>query len=94
MICSSTNLKSGIKNWLNMINPLKISDIGSSLKFCYLAEGKFDIYPRSIPTMEWDTAAGHSILKASGGNIFTTNGLELYYGKNNFKNNNYEHKVR
>ena len=52
MICSSTNLKSGIKNWLNTINPLKISDIGSSLKFCYLAEGKYDIYPRSIPTME------------------------------------------
>ena len=89
MICSSTNLKSGIKNWLNMINPLKISDIGSSLKFCYLAEGKYDIYPRSIPTMEWDTAAGHSILKASGGNIFTTNGLELYYGKNHFKNDNF-----
>ena len=44
MICSSTNLKSGIKNWLNLINPLKISDIGSSLKFCYLAEGKYNIY--------------------------------------------------
>ena len=89
IICSSTNLKSGIKSWLNIIKPLKISDIGSSLKFCYLAEGKYDIYPRSIPTMEWDTAAGHSILKASGGNIFTTCGLELYYGKNNFKNNNF-----
>ncbi len=89
IICSSTNLKSGIKSWLNIIKPLKISDIGSSLKFCYLAEGKYDIYPRSIPTMEWDTAAGHSILKASGGNIFTTSGLELYYGKNNFKNNNF-----
>ena len=89
MICSSTNFKSGFKSWLNIINPLKIIDIGSSLKFCYLAEGKYNIYPRSIPTMEWDTAAGHSILKASGGNIFTTNGLELYYGKNNFKNNSF-----
>ncbi|MDC3096437.1 L-threonylcarbamoyladenylate synthase [Alphaproteobacteria bacterium] len=89
IICSTTNLKSDIKSWLNIIKPLKISDIGSSLKFCYLAEGKYDIYPRSIPTMEWDTAAGHSILKASGGNIFTTSGLELYYGKNNFKNNNF-----
>ncbi len=89
MICSSTNLNSGIKNWLKIIKPLKILDIGSSLKFCYLAEGKYNIYPRSIPTMEWDTAAGHSILKASGGNIFTTNGLELYYGKNNFKNSNF-----
>ena len=39
--------------------------------------------------MEWDTAAGHSILKASGGNIFTTNGLELYYGKNHLKNGNF-----
>ncbi len=89
IICSSTNLQLGIKNWLNIIKPLKISDIGSSLKFCYLAEGKYNIYPRSIPTMEWDTAAGHSILKASGGNIFTTSGLELYYGKNNFKNNKF-----
>ena len=89
LVCSSTNLKSGLKSWLNIIKPLKISDVGSSLKFCYLAEGKYDIYPRSIPTMEWDTAAGHSILKASGGNIFTTSGLELYYGKNNFKNNNF-----
>ena len=59
MICSSTNFKSGFKSWLNIINPLKIIDIGSSLKFCYLAEGKYNIYPRSIPTMEWDTAAGH-----------------------------------
>ena len=89
MICSSTNYKSGLKKWLDTIKPIKIEDIGSSLKFCYMAEGKYNIYPRTIPTMEWDTAAGHSILKASGGNIFTSNGLELFYNKQNFKNQNF-----
>ncbi len=89
MICSSTNFKSGLNSWLKSIKPLEIKDIGSSLKFCYMAEGKYNIYPRTIPTMEWDTAAGHSILKASGGNIFTPNGIELYYNKTNLKNKSF-----
>lgn len=42
---------------------------GSALKFCLLADGKADVYPRFAPTMEWDTAAGHAILKACGRNI-------------------------
>lgn len=45
---------------------LKLVSIGSSLKFCLMAEGKADIYPRFGPTMEWDTAAGHAIARASG----------------------------
>jgi 3'(2'), 5'-bisphosphate nucleotidase len=45
---------------------LKLLSTGSSLKFCLMAEGKADIYPRFGPTMEWDTAAGHAIALASG----------------------------
>ena len=60
---------------------------GSSLKFCLIAEGTADIYPRFGPTMEWDTAAGHAILKASGRNIFHLDQLtELHYNKANLLN--------
>ena len=89
LICSSNNIASGLENWIKLIKPISIKNIGSSLKFCLMAEGKFTIYPRNLPTMEWDTAAGHSILKCAGGNIFTLNGIELYYGKKNFKNKNF-----
>lgn len=55
--------------------------VGSSLKFCLLAEGKADIYPRFGRTMEWDTAAGDAVLRAAGGLTATTNGTPLVYGK-------------
>ena len=54
----------------------------SSLKFCLLAEGKADVYPRSGPTSEWDTAAGQAVLEAAGGRVLTMEGGErLLYGK-------------
>jgi 3'(2'), 5'-bisphosphate nucleotidase len=53
---------------------------GSSLKFCRIAEGKADLYPRFRPTMEWDTAAGHAILCASGGNLTHIDGSDFLYG--------------
>lgn len=54
---------------------------GSSLKFCLLAEGKADIYPRMGRTMEWDTAAGDAVLRAAGGRVETLEGQPLRYGK-------------
>lgn len=57
------------------------TNIGSSLKFCLLAEGKADVYPRFGRTMEWDTAAGDAILRAAGGTTVTMDGLPLTYGK-------------
>ncbi len=54
---------------------------GSSLKFCRLAEGAADIYPRMGRTMEWDTAAGDAILRAAGGRVETLDGRPLVYGK-------------
>lgn len=60
--------------------------IGSSLKFCIVAEGKADIYPRLSPTSEWDTAAGHAVLLGAGGRVDGPNGEPLRYGKPAFLN--------
>ena len=58
----------------------------SALKFCVIARGEADIYPRFGPTCEWDTAAGHAILLAAGGSIETPDGKPLGYGKPDFLN--------
>jgi 3'(2'), 5'-bisphosphate nucleotidase len=60
--------------------------VGSSLKFCILAEGAADIYPRAAPTSEWDTAAGHAVLLAAGGLVDGPDGSPLRYGKPAFLN--------
>ena len=60
--------------------------IGSSLKFCVVAEGRADIYPRLSPTSEWDTAAGHAVLLAAGGRVDGPDGEPLRYGKTAFLN--------
>ena len=60
---------------------------GSSLKFCLVAEGSADIYPRFAPTMEWDTAAGHAICKATGLKVIdNTTRMEMRYNKENLLN--------
>jgi 3'(2'), 5'-bisphosphate nucleotidase len=59
---------------------------GSSVKFCRIAEGVADLYPRLGPTMEWDTAAGHAVLEAAGGSVRTLEGETLAYGKAGFRN--------
>jgi len=56
-------------------------EAGSSLKFCAIAEGKADVYPRFGPTMEWDTAAGDAVLRAAGGVVVDAHGRPLRYGK-------------
>jgi 3'(2'), 5'-bisphosphate nucleotidase len=59
---------------------------GSSLKFCLVAEGKADLYPRFGRTMEWDTAAGHAVLAAAGGRVTTKDGAPFRYRKPGFEN--------
>ncbi|MBK1663395.1 3'(2'),5'-bisphosphate nucleotidase [Rhodospirillum rubrum] len=54
---------------------------GSSLKFCRIAEGIADLYPRLGPTYEWDTCAAHAVLRAAGGGVFTLDGQPLAYAK-------------
>ena len=59
----------------------EIVSVGSSLKFCMIASGEADLYPRFGTTMEWDTAAGDAILRAAGGMTTTLDGAPLTYGK-------------
>ena len=62
------------------------TNAGSSLKFCLLAAGEADIYPRAGQTMEWDTAAGHAVLRAAGGKVTNWDGTPFVYGKPDFRN--------
>jgi 3'(2'), 5'-bisphosphate nucleotidase len=68
-----------------LTNP-QLRSMGSSLKFCLVAEGKADIYLRDLPTMEWDTAAAQCIVEAAGGGVYSLDGVPLRYGKSGLKN--------
>ena len=61
---------------------------GSSLKFCVVAEGEADVYPRFGPTMEWDTAAGDAVLRAAGGAVLDETGAAMRYGKSELQYRN------
>ena len=65
--------------YLERLGPHTLSGIGSSLKFCLLAEGKAELYPRFGPTSEWDTAAGQALLEAAGGHVTRPDGHRLRY---------------
>ncbi|HEX4368059.1 MAG TPA: 3'(2'),5'-bisphosphate nucleotidase CysQ [Rhodopila sp.] len=64
----------------------KVVNFGSSLKFCRVAEGQADLYPRFGRTMEWDTCAPHAVLEAAGGSVETLDGVALRYGKPGWDN--------
>jgi len=64
----------------------EVIGIGSSLKFCLIAAGAADLYPRFGPTMEWDTAAAHAVLAAAGGSVSTIDDAPLLYGKPGLRN--------
>ncbi len=72
--------------YLDRAHVVDLVSIGSSLKFCIIAAGEADLYPRLGPTMEWDTAAGHAVLAAAGGKVVTLDGAPLRYGKPAFRN--------
>jgi 3'(2'), 5'-bisphosphate nucleotidase len=65
--------------FLAQLGEYNLISIGSSLKFCLVAEGKADIYPRLGPTSEWDTAAAQCIVEEAGGQVIATNGARLTY---------------
>ena len=75
-----------LKGFLSDYNVKSIINAGSSLKFCRLAKGEADIYPRLGYTSEWDTAAGHAVLIGAGGRMEMVDGKEFLYKKKNFKN--------
>lgn len=70
-----------LDQWLAALDAPVIDNAGSSLKFCRVAEGVADFYPRFGPTCEWDTAAAHGVLLAAGGSVDTFDGTPLPYGK-------------
>ena len=80
-VASRSHLNARTENWLKARSVKRVVRAGSALKFCVLAMGEADLYPRLGRTMEWDTAAGHAILLAAGGSVRTFDGADLGYGK-------------
>lgn len=69
------------ERFLATVDGVQQESIGSSLKFCRIAAGRADLYPRFGPTMEWDIAAGHAVLQAAGGGVTAPDGSPIRYGK-------------
>jgi 3'(2'), 5'-bisphosphate nucleotidase len=68
-----------LDQYLPRLEPYQLIAVGSSLKFCLVAEGSADFYPRFGPTSEWDTAAAHAVVEAAGGSVIRTDGTPLRY---------------
>ena len=68
-----------LATWLAPLGAIEARDVGSSLKFCLVAEGAVDVYPRLGPTCIWDTAAGHALVVAAGGRVCQMDGAPLRY---------------
>ena len=80
VIGSRSHAGKDFRHWVeNKFSNFELITIGSSLKFCILAEGKADIYPRLGPTSEWDIAAGHIILEEAGGKLKTIDNKDISY---------------
>ncbi|WP_457660501.1 3'(2'),5'-bisphosphate nucleotidase CysQ [Sinorhizobium medicae] len=80
-VASRSHNSSETEAFLTGHGVMNYASVGSSLKFCLLAEGKADVYPRFGRTMEWDTAAGDAVLRAAGGSVVRLDGSRLLYGK-------------
>jgi 3'(2'), 5'-bisphosphate nucleotidase len=81
-VASRSHLDAATERFLRERGVKSLRAAGSSLKFCFVACGEADVYPRLAPTKEWDTAAGHAILRAAGGCVVGLDGSPLRYGKN------------
>lgn len=81
IVASRSHLNAETEGFIRKLGAAEIVSIGSSLKFCLLASGEADLYPRFGPTMEWDTAAGDAVLRAAGGLTMAPGGGPLVYGK-------------
>lgn len=79
VVGSRSHLSAATADYLARLGPHVLTGVGSSLKFCLLAEGKADLYPRFGPTSEWDTAAGQALLEAAGGHVTRLDGHRLRY---------------
>jgi 3'(2'), 5'-bisphosphate nucleotidase len=81
IIATRSHMTPETQAWLSERPDAELQTVGSSLKFCKVAAGEADLYPRFGTTMEWDTAAGDAILRAAGGSTQTQDGKPLRYGK-------------
>ena len=85
-VASRSHSDAATEAFLDKAGVIERISAGSSLKFCLVAEGKADLYPRFGPTMEWDVAAGHAVLLAAGGHVTTLDGEPFLYRKPDFRN--------
>jgi len=81
VVASRSHRDSLTENWIRNCDTGRLVFAGSSLKFCVIAAGEADVYPRFGRTMEWDTAAGHAVLLAAGGKVLIEGKTPLTYGK-------------
>lgn len=86
VVVSHSHLDAETAAWVDALGETQLEPAGSSLKFCRLAEGSADVYPRYGRTCEWDTAAGHAVLLAAGGAMRDRDGHEFGYGKADYYN--------
>lgn len=87
VVASKSHRDQATDDYINKYNVKDMKSAGSSLKFCLVATGEADIYPRVGRTMEWDTAAGHAVLLGAGGNVVRFDDhTPLTYGKEDFAN--------
>jgi 3'(2'), 5'-bisphosphate nucleotidase len=88
ILVSKSHMDDASKSFIDKLRSSKIMYMGSSIKICLIAEGFADIYVRFFPTYEWDTAAAHAILLASGGDIHHEDYTNLCYNKPKYLNSN------
>jgi 3'(2'), 5'-bisphosphate nucleotidase len=81
VVASKSHLNAETREFIARFTNTDLVQAGSSLKFCRVAEGNADIYPRLAPTCEWDTAAAQAVLEGAGGHVFDVHGSPLRYGK-------------
>jgi 3'(2'), 5'-bisphosphate nucleotidase len=86
VVTSRSHLDAETRAYVARVDGADVKPSGSSLKFCMLADGEADIYPRFGPTSEWDTAAAHAVLLAAGGAMFAADGQAFRYGKPDYIN--------
>ncbi|RMJ03947.1 3'(2'),5'-bisphosphate nucleotidase CysQ [Marinobacter litoralis] len=86
VVASKNHLNDDTRAFIETLGDHETLQAGSSLKFCRIAEGHADIYPRMGLTCEWDTAAAHAVLSAAGGKVQTLHNTPLQYGKEDILN--------
>ena len=81
VVASRSHLNETTQSLIDRLGAVNLIQAGSSLKFCRVAEGAADLYPRLAPTCEWDTAAAQAVLEGAGGTVLDLQGTPLRYGK-------------